>query len=233
MKKITCAFLTGLFMLLCILPGCGKTSSEPLLQETDLQDGEQIAVMETSLGTIKLRFFPEQAPLAVENFLTLAKEGYYDGVCFHRVMADFMIQGGDPTGTGRGGKSIYTDVAGNRGYFKDEFSDQLFNFRGALSMANSGSNTNGSQFFIVQASGLAPEQEQALKSAKTDSRAIAKYKAEGGTPWLDGKHTVFGQVFEGMEVVDAIAALSTDEDDRPLEEVTILSVTVESYTAQG
>lgn len=146
MKKTSCLLLTILLFLL-LLTGCGQSSSEPLLQESPLQDGEEIAVMETSLGVIKLRFFPEQAPLAVENFLTLAKEGYYDGVTFHRVIADFMIQGGDPTGTGSGGKSIYTDVAGNRGYFQDEFSDRLFNFRGALSMANSGSNSNGSQFF--------------------------------------------------------------------------------------
>ena len=144
MKKTFCFLFTALLFLLS-LTGCEQTASEPLLQELPPQKGEDIAVMETSLGTIKLRFFPEQAPMAVENFLTLAKEGYYDGVSFHRVMSDFMIQGGDPTGTGTGGKSIYTDVAGNRGYFQDEFSDRLFHFRGALSMANSGSDTNGSQ----------------------------------------------------------------------------------------
>lgn len=92
MKKTSCLLLTVLLFLL-LLTGCGQSSSEPLLQESPLQDGEEIAVMETSLGVIKLRFFPEQAPLAVENFLTLAKEGYYDGVTFHRVIADFMIQG--------------------------------------------------------------------------------------------------------------------------------------------
>ncbi|MDD3193702.1 MAG: peptidylprolyl isomerase [Oscillospiraceae bacterium] len=230
MKKAICFLLISL-LLFCGLSGCGKTPSGPLLQESSLQAGEEIAVMETSLGTIKLRFFPEQAPLAVENFLTLAKEGYYDGVTFHRVMADFMIQGGDPTGTGSGGYSIYTDVAGNRGYFKDECSDQLFNFRGALSMANSGADTNGSQFFIVQTPNLKDGQKDSMKSGGVDARAIAKYEAEGGTPWLDGKHTVFGQVIEGMAVVDAIAAVATDESDRPLEDVTILSVTVETYGA--
>lgn len=230
MKKTTAAFLAVLLMLCGLLPACG--SSEPLPQQTPLQQGESVAVMETSKGTIKLRFFPDEAPLAVENFLTLAQEGYYDGVSFHRVMAGFMIQGGDPTGNGNGGKSIYTDVAGNRGFFQDEFSDRLFHFRGALSMANSGSNTNGSQFFIVQANELAEGQEQTMKSAGTDRRAVSYYKEQGGTPWLDKKHTVFGQVIEGMEVVDAIAAAQTDEDDRPLEEITILSVTVESYTDQ-
>ena len=183
MKKTSCLLLTVLLFLL-LLTGCGQSSSEPLLQESPLQDGEEIAVMETSLGVIKLRFFPEQAPLAVENFLTLAKEGYYDGVTFHRVIADFMIQGGDPTGTGSGGKSIYTDVAGNRGYFQDEFSDRLFNFRGALSMANSGSNSNGSQFFIVQAPQLREGQKESMKNNGVDKQAIAKYEEEGGAPWL-------------------------------------------------
>ena len=224
MKKIA----LSLFCLICLLgslSGCGG-SSEPLLQETPVQPGEQIAVMETSLGTIRIRFFPEQAPLAVENFLTLAQEGYYDGVSFHRVIDGFMIQSGDPTGTGAGGTSIYTDVVGNRGYFADEFSDQLFHFRGALAMANSGSDTNGSQFFIVQAPSLNDTGKDTLASGDTPKQAAEKYRAEGGTPWLDGQHTVFGQVIEGMEVVDAIAAVETDENDRPLEEVTILSVTV-------
>lgn len=230
MKKTTAAFFAVLLTLCGLLSACG--SSEPLPQQTPLQQGESVAVMETSAGTIRLRFFPEEAPLAVENFLTLAKEGYYDGVSFHRVMAGFMIQSGDPTGTGTGGKSIYTDAAGNRGYFEDEFSDRLFHFRGALSMANSGSNTNGSQFFIVQTSELPEGQQQAMKSAGTDRRAVSYYNEQGGTPWLDGKHTVFGQVIEGMEVVDAIAAAETDEDDRPVEEITILSVTVESYNDQ-
>ena len=206
MKKTSCLLLTVLLFLL-LLTGCGQSSSEPLLQESPLQDGEEIAVMETSLGVIKLRFFPEQAPLAVENFLTLAKEGYYDGVTFHRVIADFMIQGGDPTGTGSGGKSIYTDVAGNRGYFQDEFSDRLFNFRGALSMANSGSNSNGSQFFIVQAPQLREGQKESMKNNGVDKQAIAKYEEEGGAPWLDGQHTVFGQVIEGMDVVTKTTGL--------------------------
>ena len=99
-------------------------------------------------------------------------------------------------------------------------------------MANSGSDTNGSQFFIVQTSQLREGQKESMKNNGVDKQAIAKYEAEGGTPWLDGQHTVFGQVIEGMEVVDAIAAVATDENDRPLEEVSILSVAVETYTAQ-
>lgn len=108
--------------------------------------GEEIAVMHTSEGDIRIRFFPEAAPKAVQNFKELAKQGYYDGLKFHRIIPDFMIQGGDPEGTGRGGASIFEG-----GKFEDEFDGKLYNFRGALSMANSGVNTNGSQFFINQA----------------------------------------------------------------------------------
>lgn len=227
MKKLLCLILSALcLMTLCC--GCGQ--SEPLLQESPVEKGETIAVMETSKGTIKLRFFPEQAPLAVENFLTLAEEGYYDGITFHRILGDFMIQSGDPTGTGSGGKSIYTDVVGNRGYFEDEFSDELFNFRGALSMANSGTDSNGSQFFIVQTPNLVDGQKAAMQQKKVNKAAIKKYEAEGGTPWLDGKHTVFGQVIEGMDVVDAIAATPSDPDTgTPYEEVKLISVTVTTY----
>lgn len=227
-KSIAIAF--ALVLMVSLLAGCGKqAAADPLLQEQPLQKGESIAVMETSMGDITLRFFPDQAPLAVENFLTLAKEGYYDGVSFHRVMADFMIQGGDPTGTGKGGNSIFTDVAGNRGYFKDEFSDSLFNFRGALSMANAGSNTNGSQFFIVQAASLPDGQEATMKKSGVNPNAIEKYKKEGGASWLDGKHTVFGQVTDGMDVVDAIAAVTVDGDQKPVTDVLIRSITVSEY----
>lgn len=227
MKKLLCLILSAL-CLMTICCGCGQ--SEPLLQESPVEKGETIAVMETSKGTIKLRFFPEQAPLAVENFLTLAEEGYYDGITFHRILGDFMIQSGDPTGTGSGGKSIYTDVVGNRGYFEDEFSDELFNFRGALSMANSGTDSNGSQFFIVQTPNLVDGQKAAMQQKKVNKAAIKKYEAEGGTPWLDGKHTVFGQVIEGMDVVDAIAATPSDPDTgTPYEEVKLISVTVTTY----
>jgi peptidyl-prolyl cis-trans isomerase B (cyclophilin B) len=162
------------------------------------EEGEQIVVMETSKGTIKIRLFPQYAPKTVENFVGLAEKDYYDGLTFHRVIPDFMIQGGDPTGTGMGGESLWG------GKFEDEFNPNLKNIRGALSMANAGANTNGSQFYIVQ--------------------------KEGGTPWLDGKHSVFGQVFEGMDVVDAIVTVETDElNGKPLEDVVMEKVTVETY----
>jgi peptidyl-prolyl cis-trans isomerase B (cyclophilin B) len=163
------------------------------------QAGEQIAVMETSKGTIKIRLFPDLAPKTVENFKGLITKGYYNGLIFHRVIPSFMIQGGDPKGNGTGGESLWG------GKFNDEFNPNLKNIKGALSMANSGPNTNGSQFFIVQAK---------------------------ETPWLDGRHSVFGQVFEGMDVVDAIANTERDARDKPLKDVVMKKVSLETYEAK-
>jgi peptidyl-prolyl cis-trans isomerase B (cyclophilin B) len=145
------------------------------------------AVMKTNHGDIQLELFDEDAPKTVENFRKLSADGFYDGVIFHRVIKDFMVQGGDPTGTGTGGPG-YT--------FEDEINEQKI-VRGALAMANAGPNTNGSQFFIVT----------------TDA-----------APWLDGKHTVFGRVVEGMEVVDAIEGSETDGRDKPKDDAVIQSV---------
>jgi peptidyl-prolyl cis-trans isomerase B (cyclophilin B) len=142
------------------------------------------ATLHTNKGAIGVELFDDDAPKTVENFKKLAGDGFYDGVVFHRVIPDFMIQGGDPTGTGRGGPG-YT--------FEDEINDYRVE-RGALAMANAGPNTNGSQFFIVTA----------------DS-----------APWLDGKHTVFGRVTEGMDAVDAISEADRDSNDKPRDDVTI------------
>ena len=142
------------------------------------------AILHTSEGAIELELYPNEAPKTVENFVKLARDGFYEGVIFHRVIPDFMIQGGDPTGTGTGGP----------GYeFEDEFNEHRV-VRGALAMANAGPNTNGSQFFIVTAE---------------------------ATPWLDGKHTVFGQVTAGMDVVDRICEAERDANDRPASPVAI------------
>ncbi|WP_243299807.1 peptidylprolyl isomerase [Bacillus litorisediminis] len=176
--------------------------------------------MNTSKGTISLVLFPEYAPKAVENFVTHSENGYYDGLTFHRVIKGFMIQGGDPMGTGMGGESIYGHP------FEDEFSLQLFHFRGALSMANSGPNTNGSQFFIVQSDELNPQFKSQLEQAGFPQAAIDQYIKEGGTPWLDHRHTVFGQVVEGFDVLDAIANVQVGPNDKPVEPVTIESITV-------
>jgi peptidyl-prolyl cis-trans isomerase B (cyclophilin B) len=147
------------------------------------------AIIRTNHGDIALNLYPEEAPKTVDNFTKLARDGFYDGIIFHRVIPDFMIQGGDPTGTGSGGP----------GYsFEDEFNQHKVE-RGALAMANAGPNTNGSQFFVVTADSC---------------------------PWLDGKHTVFGKVTSGMDVVDAIAELPRDARDKPNEDAIIQSVEV-------
>jgi peptidyl-prolyl cis-trans isomerase B (cyclophilin B) len=177
--------------------------------------------IKTNRGDIHVQLFSEEAPKTVKNFVELAKKGYYDGVIFHRVIPDFMIQGGDPTGTGMGGESIYGEK------FEDEFSRNVFNLRGALSMANAGPNTNGSQFFIVQNKNVPASMTEQLEGAGFPTEIIEAYKG-GGTPWLDFRHTVFGQVAdeESMKVVDEIAGVKRDGQDRPLNDVVIESVEV-------
>ncbi|WOV83415.1 peptidylprolyl isomerase [Sporosarcina jeotgali] len=183
--------------------------------------GEKLITMNTTLGPIKIKLFEEKAPKTVKNFLTHAKDGYYDGLIFHRVIKDFMIQGGDPTGTGMGGESIYGDS------FEDEFTMDLFNLNGALSMANAGPNTNGSQFFIVQASNLAGANADQLKKGGWPEEIADAYAERGGTPHLDQKHTVFGQVIEGMDVVNKIATVKTGAQDKPVEDVKIESIDIQ------
>lgn len=177
------------------------------------------ATIKTNQGDIKLQLFPDQAPKTVKNFVELAKQGYYKGVIFHRVIPDFMIQGGDPTGTGAGGESIYGQA------FEDEFSEELFNFKGALSMANAGPNTNGSQFFIVTNENVPADMVGQMKAAGYPGEVIARYQ-EGGTPWLDFHHTVFGQVIEGMDVAQKISQVKRDFRDRPEEDVVIEDVEI-------
>lgn len=186
--------------------------------QTEPQKLKADAAIKTNLGTIKVALFPQYAPKAVENFVSLAKKGYYDGVIFHRVIADFMIQTGDPTGTGMGGKSIYGKE------FEDEFSQELFNVRGALSMANAGPNTNGSQFFIVQNKKLAQDMLEQVKQVYPEE-VVVTYE-NGGTPWLDGRHTVFGQVVSGMDVVDKIAVVKTGWGDKPKKDVVIETIEI-------
>jgi peptidyl-prolyl cis-trans isomerase B (cyclophilin B) len=147
------------------------------------------ATIQTNHGTIEIELFDDAAPKTVQNFKDLAQKGFYDGLIFHRVIKDFMIQGGDPNGTGSGGPGYQ---------FEDEFNDNKV-VRGALAMANAGPNTNGSQFFIV---------------------------TTGAAPWLDGKHTVFGTVTSGMEVVDAIENTPTGPGDRPREDAVMQKVTI-------
>lgn len=179
------------------------------------------AIVHTNKGAVTIELYPDLAPKTVENFVGLAKENYYDGIIFHRVISDFMIQGGDPTGTGMGGQSLWDEQ------FEDEFSPVLFNLRGALSMANSGPNTNGSQFFIVTASQVPDQMVDQMESAGYPEEVIAAYRENGGTPWLDHKHTVFGHVVDGMDVVNEIDKTATNPADKPLEDVVIESIEIE------
>jgi peptidyl-prolyl cis-trans isomerase B (cyclophilin B) len=247
MIKMKLKFLMVMTALLLVLSACGTASEEKNTSKedadtnggqasteqnedaptsegfpqltTEVQGNDRLLEMNTSMGPIKIKLFPEQAPKAVENFIKHSEEGYYDGLIFHRVIKDFMIQGGDPQGTGMGGESIYGQP------FEDEFSNQLFNLRGALSMANSGPNTNGSQFFIVQKTTIDPSLMEQMKQAGYPEEIIKAYE-NGGTPWLDRAHTVFGQVIEGMDIVDSIANVETVAADKPAEDVVIKSIKI-------
>ena len=185
--------------------------------------GDTLATIKTNMGEIKVKLFPEEAPKTVENFTTHAKKGYYNGLIFHRVIKDFMIQGGDPTGTGMGGESIWGDS------FEDEFDVKLHNIKGALSMANAGPNTNGSQFFIVQADNVPANMIGQMKEMPESfpEDIVKAYEEKGGTPWLDFRHTVFGQVVEGIEVVDSIANVKVGPGDKPVDNVVIETISIE------
>lgn len=187
------------------------------MNQLALKDGVK-AVIKTNRGDMEFVLFPQVAPKAVENFVTHSKNGYYNGQIFHRVIQDFMIQGGDPTGTGMGGESVFGKN------FEDEFSLDARNYYGALSMANAGPNTNGSQFFIVQAKSV-PEnllsQMEQLTENGFPQEVIENYKTVGGTPWLDFHHTVFGQLINGADVLDSIAAVKCGANDKPLDDVII------------
>ena len=233
--------IASALVLSLALVGCSSTQSEPQTENTtdettqipeldsliqfqdSYPDDMQVAIMNTDQGEIDFVLFADQAPKAVENFVTHAKEGYYNGVTFHRVIDDFMIQTGDPTGTGSGGESIWGEP------FEDEFSLDARNYYGALSMANAGPNTNGSQFFIVQAKSV-PEnllsQMEQLTENGFPQEVIENYKTVGGTPWLDFHHTVFGQLINGADVLDSIAAVKCGANDKPLDDVIINEIVV-------
>lgn len=262
MKKKYLALALAAVLAACAA-GCGQEETEKttditvdtteLLQAQMPAEGEEIAVITTSKGVVKLRLFPEEAPKAVENFKTLAKQGYYDGLLFHRVIEDFMVQTGDPNGDGTGGESCWGEA------FEDEISPKLHYYRGAVAMANAGANTNGSQFFIVQAKTAVEEALTTIQDARDNNEGeelgitltdgnyytlsqlfpdavLNYYKEVGGTPHLEyvfgNPYTIFGQVFEGLDVIDAIAAAETDENDKPMEDITITSIAFENYSAE-
>ena len=249
MKEKLLLLLLAVFMILNV--ACSKKSDEDesykepkrvegLYQFSEIKEGEEVAILKTNYGDIKIRFFKDKAPKAVENFITHAKEGYYDGLTFHRVIDGFMIQGGDPNGDGTGGDSIYGQP------FEDEINiPDLRHFNGALSMANSGPNTNGSQFFIVQNNSIDEgtkeqlnyfienQEEEAQNGVKIKDvfpkNVSEEYIKNGGTPHLDGIHTVFGQVYEGMDVVNKIAKAEVGENDKPKKDVIIEKIIIEEY----
>ncbi len=193
MKKIIIA-------LVLVLVANQILFSQQKKDKKKMVDSITVAIIQTNMGTIELELYADKTPKTVENFVGLANKGYYNGVIFHRVIDNFMIQGGDPTGTGRSGQSLWG------GKFEDEFVPELkHNGAGVLSMANAGPNTNGSQFFIT------------LKE----------------TPWLDGRHTVFGRVIKGMDVVQAIGKVPTNQQDRPLKDVVMEKVTIEKRPKQS
>jgi cyclophilin family peptidyl-prolyl cis-trans isomerase len=202
----------SLFLLTAILFGCKDSNSgnrgtnqlnnnnETIMQEEIMSDSTTVAVIQTNMGTIEIQLFEDIVPKTVENFTGLAEKGYYDGIIFHRVIDGFMIQAGDPTGTGRGGESLWGKS------FADEFNPKLkHDTEGILSMANAGPNTNGSQFFIT----LAP------------------------TPWLDGKHSIFGKVINGMDVVKKIGKVETKAGDKPAKDVVMEKVTIEKRSSEA
>lgn len=205
------------------LEGLGMVEKELNFPQIDVATVEgPVATIKTNHGDLKIKLFPEHAPKTVANFIALAKDGYYDGVIFHRIIKDFMIQGGDPTGTGMGGESIYGES------FEDEFSEELYNIRGAFSMANAGPNTNGSQFFIVQNQNLPYSKKEIARGGWPEPIAEI-YANEGGTPHLDRRHTVFGQLMDeaSYKVLDEIAYVETGAMDKPVEDVVIETIEIE------
>lgn len=227
-KKIPLVFTCAL--MLSPVAGCAKTpdiEEPPVLNYTAPQDGEEIIVIKVKdYGEIRIKLFDDLLPEACENFRTLAKDGYYDELIFHRVMENFMIQGGDPKGNGTGGESCWG------GKFNGGVSDQIIHVPGVVAYANSaGPSTDGSQFYIVTGDAVSSEYLDQLetKGMHFSDEARELYEKYGGTPWLDGGYTAFGQVIDGLDIVYKISHVDTDGDDKPKESVYIESVTTEQY----
>lgn len=244
--KPTAFFCAAVMAAGLLLTGCeGESTAEGLTDDSStasaLEDvvirnfempevGEKIAVITVKdYGEIKIKLFSDAAEKGVENFIGLADMGYYDELIFHRIIPNFMIQGGDPKGNGTGGKSIWGDS------FDGGISEGLYHFSGAVAYANSGStSTNGSQFYIVNT----PEAylqytcEELMASDSSYSwpqNVMDMYSEKGGTPFLDGSYTVFGQVFEGLDIVRELGNVETDDNDKPLKQVQMESVRIVEY----
>ena len=249
MKRLA-AFLLCMTLAASLMTGCAgnqdvndKTSQEPTTEEAqqwktveihkpaefsqlgEPEVGETIAIIHIKdLGDIFMKFFYEDSPLAVENFVTLAANGYYDGLTFHRVIEDFMAQTGDPTGTGNGGESIWGEP------FKNEYSDRLAHINGSVGMARTEAlDTNGSQFFINNNNDITWS-DAYLEAYEVPQEWWDAYKVGGGNPHLQDLYTVFGQVYDGQDVLDAVCGAETDGKDKPVQDIVIESIEITQYT---
>ncbi len=226
------ALVLSVSLALTAFSGCGRKKIQlqnfPIENYTPPEQGDEIIVMDIEdYGEVRIRLFPELLPEACENFITLAEQGYYDELIFHRVIENFMIQGGDPKGDGTGGESCWG------GFFDGGVSRNLIHVPGALAYANGGStSTDGSQFYIVTGEPVT----QAMLDGFTENEqmyfppdAEELYLQYGGAPFLDGKYTVFGQVIDGLDIIFEISKTETDENDKPKNAVHIKSVRTEAY----
>ncbi len=239
MRKSLCLILS---FILCIgLFGCGEAASDQpkkkavkrgKVESSELQftgpvPGDPIAIFDTSMGEIRVVLYPDEAPMAVANFRGLCEQGYYNNTVFHRSVYGFVVQGGDASGTGLKGSTIWDNP------YPAEFSTKLRHYAGALCAANSPDDplSTASQFYFVQAipDKFEEETRTQLSQAGLSDSVLDTYEAAGGLPYLDYTDTVFGQVYEGLSVVDEIARTDTDENDRPLEDVVLNSVTLSTY----
>ncbi len=241
-RKMSC-FVLAVFALLLVFSSCGEDSDsssqsqvdEPSdsvsLVQFDLpEDGDEIVIINTSKGTMRVMLFPDIAPKAVENFVTHARDGYYNGLKFYKVQKDKCLYTGDPKGDGTGGESIFKDEDGRTVPFEDEYSMDLWHFNGALSMVNDGAeDNNGSRFCFVQSSSITGDMLIEMREIGFPEAVISRYASAGGAPWLDTKQVVFAQVFDGLDVLDDIAEAEVDENGVPIENIVINSMTVEEY----
>lgn len=250
-KRTAAILLSTAFMAGALFTGCkGESTADELnvssdgnsvtLPDAEIRNfempevGEKIAVITVKdYGEIKIKLFADAAEKGVENFTGLADMGYYDELIFHRIIPNFMIQGGDPKGNGTGGKSIWGDK------FDGGVPEGLYHFSGAVAYANSGSTaTDGSQFYIVNTpEGYLDSTCEELMSYDISKynwsqNVIDMYNEKGGTPFLDGSYTVFGQVFEGLDIVRELGNVETDENDKPLKQVQMESVRIVEYTGE-
>ena len=239
LKKLFCFTL---ILVLCFgLAGCksqgAKKKPERIadtksdeMQLKGPQEGDAIAVFTTSKGVIRAVLYPDEAPMAVENFIGLAQQGYFNGITFHRVVENFVVQTGDPTGTGTGGTTIWNGTP-----FPVEAADALHHYSGALGMAHLSGDaaSNTSQFYMVQTPKNSVNKAacDTLAAAGLRDAVVNTYRDIGGAPYLDNLYTVFGQIYEGMDVVDEIAKVKCDENGQPLEAIMLESVQISTYTA--